>query len=178
MDGSGTSRQATVWVIVHIQDENDNQPEFPETVYRISVPERGRSKRGYPIYRVFAYDRDEGANADLTYSIVDGNQDGKFFIDPKTAMVSSRKMLTAGSYDILTVRGYTGPEGTMHSLESKRSDRAGDDADTVHSRAGDDADRVHCRLVAFGGKCNNAHLQITFVVIITENYYRNNNHYR
>lgn len=106
MDGSGTSRQATVWVIVHIQDENDNKPEFPETVYRISVPERGRSKRGDPIYRVFAYDRDEGPNADLTYSIVDGNQDGKFFIDAKTAMVSSRKMVTAGSYDILTVWEY------------------------------------------------------------------------
>lgn len=108
MDGSGTSRQASVWVIVHIQDENDNKPEFPETVYRISVPERGRSKRGDPIYRVFAYDRDEGPNADLTYNIVDGNQDGKFFIDAKTAMVSSRKMVTAGSYDILTVWLYKG----------------------------------------------------------------------
>ncbi|KAG5284527.1 hypothetical protein AALO_G00027670 [Alosa alosa] len=104
MDGSETSRQATVWVIVHIQDENDNKPEFPETVYRISVPERGRSKRGDPIYRVFAYDRDEGANADLTYSILDGNQDGKFFIDAKTAMVSSRKMVNAGSFDILTIK--------------------------------------------------------------------------
>ncbi|XP_041947686.1 protocadherin Fat 3 isoform X3 [Alosa sapidissima] len=104
MDGSESSRQATVWVIVHIQDENDNKPEFPETVYRISVPERGRSKRGDPIYRVFAYDRDEGANADLTYSILDGNQDGKFFIDAKTAMVSSRKMVNAGSFDILTIK--------------------------------------------------------------------------
>uniref|UniRef100_A0A671P273 Protocadherin Fat 3-like n=1 Tax=Sinocyclocheilus anshuiensis TaxID=1608454 RepID=A0A671P273_9TELE len=100
----GTFRQSTVWVIVHIQDENDNTPEFKESVYRISLPERDRNKRGDPVYRVFAYDRDEGSNADLTYSIVDGNDDGKFVIDAKTAMVSSRKMVTAGGYDILTIK--------------------------------------------------------------------------
>ncbi|XP_030648083.1 protocadherin Fat 3 [Chanos chanos] len=103
-DGGGVSRQSTAWVIVHVQDENDNAPEFPEKVYRISLPERDRNKRGDPIYRVFAYDRDEGPNADLTYSIVEGNEDGKFFIDSKTAMVSSRKMVTAGSYDILKIK--------------------------------------------------------------------------
>ncbi|XP_028838817.1 protocadherin Fat 3 isoform X3 [Denticeps clupeoides] len=103
-DAGGNPRQSTVWVIVHVEDENDNKPEFPEAVYRISVPERDRNKRGDPIYRVFAYDRDEGSNSDLTYSIIDGNPDGKFFIDSKTAMVSSRKMVTAGSYDILTIK--------------------------------------------------------------------------
>lgn len=103
MDGGGVFRQSTVWVIVHVQDENDNKPEFSDSVYRVSLPERDRNKRGEPVYRVFAYDRDEGSNADLTYSIVDGNDDGKFFIDAKTGMVSSRKMVTAGGYDILTV---------------------------------------------------------------------------
>lgn len=107
MDGGGIFRQSTVWVIVHVQDENDNTPEFKESVYRISLPERDRNKRGDPVYRVFACDRDEGSNADLTYSIVDGNDDGKFVIDAKTAMVSSRKMVTAGGYDILTVKHQT-----------------------------------------------------------------------
>ncbi|XP_067289950.1 protocadherin Fat 3 isoform X6 [Pseudorasbora parva] len=104
MDGGGIFRQSTVWVIVHVQDENDNTPEFKESVYRIVLPERDRNKRGDPVYRVIAYDRDEGSNADLTYSIVDGNDDGKFVIDAKTAMVSSRKMVTAGGYDILTIK--------------------------------------------------------------------------
>ncbi|XP_077098803.1 protocadherin Fat 3 isoform X2 [Siphateles boraxobius] len=104
MDGGGIFRQSTVWVIVHVQDENDNTPEFKESVYRIILLERDRNKRGDPVYRVFAHDRDEGSNADLTYSIVDGNDDGKFFIDAKTAMVSSRKMVTAGGYDILTIK--------------------------------------------------------------------------
>ncbi|KAA0703962.1 Protocadherin Fat 3 FAT tumor suppressor -like protein 3 [Triplophysa tibetana] len=104
MDGSGIYRQSTVWVIVHVQDENDNKPEFSDSVYRISLPERDRNKRGDPVYRVFAHDRDEGSNADLTYSIVDGNDDGKFFIDGRTGMVSSRKMVTAGGYDILMIK--------------------------------------------------------------------------
>uniref|UniRef100_A0A8C1I971 FAT atypical cadherin 3b n=1 Tax=Cyprinus carpio TaxID=7962 RepID=A0A8C1I971_CYPCA len=104
IDGGGIFRQSTVWVIVHVQDENDNMPEFKESVYRIRLPERDRNKRGDPVYRVFAYDRDEGSNADLTYSIVDGNNEGKFVIDAKTAMVSSRKMVTAGGYDILTIK--------------------------------------------------------------------------
>lgn len=103
IDGPVTTRQSTVWVIVHIEDENDNPPTFPEVTYRISLPERERNKRGEPVYRVFAYDRDAGANANITYSIIDGNQDEKFSIDPRTAMVLSKKMVTAGSCDVLTV---------------------------------------------------------------------------
>lgn len=90
--------------MVLVLDENDNKPTFPEKVYQVKLPERERRKKSEPIYRVFAYDRDDGPNSDLSYSIVDGNEDGKFFIDPKTAVVSSRKAFTAGSYDILTVR--------------------------------------------------------------------------
>ncbi|XP_042342086.1 protocadherin Fat 3-like [Plectropomus leopardus] len=103
-DGGPSPRQSTVWVMVQVLDENDNKPTFPEKVYQVKLPERERRKKGEPIYRVFAYDRDEGPNSDLSYSIVDGNEDGKFFIDPKTAVVSSRKAFSAGSYDILTIK--------------------------------------------------------------------------
>nr|XP_020474749.1 protocadherin Fat 3 isoform X4 [Monopterus albus] len=103
-DGGPGPRQSTVWVMVQVLDENDNKPIFPEKVYQVKLQERERRKKGEPIYRVFAYDRDDGPNSDLSYSIVDGNEDGKFFIDPKTAVVSSRKAFTAGSYDILTIK--------------------------------------------------------------------------
>lgn len=102
-DGGTSPKQSSVWVVVQVLDENDNKPQFPEKVYQIKLPERDRKKRGEPIYRAFAFDKDEGPNAEISYSIVDGNDDGKFFIDPKTGMVSSRKQFTAGSYDILTV---------------------------------------------------------------------------
>ncbi|XP_062417297.1 protocadherin Fat 3a [Pungitius pungitius] len=103
-DGGPSPRQSTVWVMVQVLDENDNKPIFPEKVYQVKLPERERRKKGEPIYRVFAYDRDEGPNSELSYSIVDGNEEGKFFIDPKTAVVSSRKAFNAGSYDILTIK--------------------------------------------------------------------------
>ncbi|XP_060090931.1 protocadherin Fat 3 isoform X1 [Heteronotia binoei] len=103
-DGGVSPRQSTVWLVVQVLDENDNKPQFPEKVYQIKLPERDRKKRGEPIYRAFAFDKDDGPNAEISYSIVDGNDDGKFFIDPKTGMVSSRKQFTAGSYDILTIK--------------------------------------------------------------------------
>ncbi|XP_054868346.1 protocadherin Fat 3a isoform X5 [Amphiprion ocellaris] len=103
-DGGPNPRQSIVWVMIQVLDENDNKPTFPEKVYQVKIPERERRKKGEPIYRVFAYDRDDGPNSDLSYGIVDGNEDGKFFIDPKTAVVSSRKAFTAGSYDILTIK--------------------------------------------------------------------------
>uniref|UniRef100_A0AAQ5YXC9 FAT atypical cadherin 3b n=1 Tax=Amphiprion ocellaris TaxID=80972 RepID=A0AAQ5YXC9_AMPOC len=115
IDGPVTTRQSTVWVIVHIEDENDNPPTFPEVTYRISLPERDRNKRSEPVYRVFAYDRDSGANGNITYSIIDGNEDEKFSIDPRTAMVSSKKMATAGSYDILTIKAEDSGEPPLWS---------------------------------------------------------------
>lgn len=103
-DGGPSPRKTTVWVMVQVLDENDNKPTFHEKVYQVKLPERERRKKAEPIYRVFAYDLDDGPNSDLSYSIVDGNEDGKFFIDPKSGVVSSRKAFLAGSYDILTVR--------------------------------------------------------------------------
>lgn len=102
-DSGPSPKHSVVWVTVWVLDENDNKPIFPEKIYQVKLPERERRKKGEPIYRVFAYDRDEGPNSDLSYSIVDGNEDTKFFIDPKTAVLSSRKAFAAGSYNILTV---------------------------------------------------------------------------
>ncbi|XP_055791159.1 protocadherin Fat 3-like [Salvelinus fontinalis] len=115
MDSPVMSRLSTVWVIVHIQDENDNIPSFTESVYRISLPERDRNKRGDPIYRVFASDLDLDTNGNITYSIVGGNDDEKFSIDPLTAMVSSHKMVTAGSYDIITIKALDGGNSLLWS---------------------------------------------------------------
>ncbi|XP_072119468.1 protocadherin Fat 3a isoform X1 [Mobula birostris] len=103
-DGSSSPKHSTVWVMVHVLDENDNKPLFPQKVYQIKLPERDRKKRSEPIYRTFAFDKDKGPNAEISYSLVDGNDDGKFFIDPKTGMVSSRKQFSAGNYDILTIK--------------------------------------------------------------------------
>ncbi|XP_044311184.1 protocadherin Fat 1 isoform X1 [Varanus komodoensis] len=96
-------------VIVKILDENDNRPQFLQKFYQIKLPEREkpereRTARREPIYRVVAADKDEGPNAEISYSIEDGDEHGKFFIDPITGVVSSKKYSGAGEYDILTIK--------------------------------------------------------------------------
>lgn len=104
------AKSTTVRVIVQVLDENDNRPLFLEKIYKIKLPERERPdrerERGVrrdPVYRVIASDRDRGPNAEISYSIEEGDDNGKFFIEPKTGLVSSKKVSSAGEYDILTV---------------------------------------------------------------------------
>lgn len=102
------AKSTTVRVIVQVLDENDNRPQFLEKIYKIKLPERerpekDRAMRRDPVYRVIAADRDVGPNAEISYSIEEGDENGKFFIEPKTGLVSSKKFSSAGEYDILTV---------------------------------------------------------------------------
>lgn len=106
---NGTPPRSTIArVIVKILDENDNKPQFLQKFYKIRLPEREkadgeRSVKREPLYRVIAADKDEGPNAELSYSIEEGNEHGRFSIEPKTGVVSSKKFSTAGEYDILSV---------------------------------------------------------------------------
>ncbi|KAI9525478.1 long-chain fatty acid transporter fat1 [Dissostichus eleginoides] len=103
------ARSTTVRVIVRVLDENDNRPMFLEKIYKIKLPERERPEKERamkrdPVYRVIASDRDEGPNSEISYSIEEGDESGKFFIEPKTGTVSSKKFSSAGEYDILTIK--------------------------------------------------------------------------
>lgn len=107
-DNGSPPKSTIARVIVKILDENDNKPQFLQKFYKIRLPERERPERERnskrePIYRVIATDKDEGPNAEISYSIEDGNEHGKFFIEPKTGVVSSKKFSGAGEYDILSV---------------------------------------------------------------------------
>ncbi|KAM6972795.1 protocadherin Fat 1a [Aplochiton taeniatus] len=103
------AKSTTVRVIVKVLDENDNRPLFLEKIYKIKLPEREkpekeRALKRDPVYRVIASDRDQGPNAEISYSIEGGDEHGKFFIEPKTGLVSSKKFSSAGEYDILTIK--------------------------------------------------------------------------
>ncbi|XP_056266099.1 protocadherin Fat 1a isoform X2 [Pseudoliparis swirei] len=103
------AKSTTVRVLVRVLDENDNRPMFLEKIYKIKLPERQRPERERaakrdPVYRVIASDRDEGPNAEISYSIEEGDEKGKFFIEPKTGLVSSKKFSSAGEYDILSIK--------------------------------------------------------------------------
>ncbi|XP_077135758.1 protocadherin Fat 1 isoform X2 [Ranitomeya variabilis] len=108
-DNGYPPRSTVCRVIVKVLDENDNKPSFLQKFYKIQLPEKERTEREKitkrdPIYRVIAVDKDDGPNAEISYSIEDGDEHGKFFIEPKTGVVSSKKFSGAGEYDILTIK--------------------------------------------------------------------------
>uniref|UniRef100_A0A8C0I6M1 FAT atypical cadherin 1 n=1 Tax=Balaenoptera musculus TaxID=9771 RepID=A0A8C0I6M1_BALMU len=108
-DNGSPPKSTIARVIVKILDENDNKPQFLQKFYKIRLPEREKPERERntkrePLYRVIATDKDEGPNAEISYSIEEGNEHGKFFIEPKTGVVLSKKFSGAGEYDILSIK--------------------------------------------------------------------------
>ncbi|XP_072352995.1 protocadherin Fat 1a isoform X3 [Scyliorhinus torazame] len=108
-DNGSIPKSTIARVIVKVLDENDNKPQFLQKFYKIKLPERikpdrEKSVKREPIFRVIAADKDEGPNAEISYSIEEGDEQGKFFIEPKTGVVSSKKFSAAGEYDILTIK--------------------------------------------------------------------------
>lgn len=64
-DGGGKVAFCTVKII--LTDENDNPPQFKASEYTLSI--QSNVSKGSPVIQVLAYDADEGANADVVYSV-------------------------------------------------------------------------------------------------------------
>uniref|UniRef100_A0A8C8AII7 FAT atypical cadherin 2 n=1 Tax=Otus sunia TaxID=257818 RepID=A0A8C8AII7_9STRI len=64
-DGGGKVAFCTVKII--LTDENDNPPRFKASEYTLSI--QSNVSKGSPVIQVLAYDADEGANADVIYSV-------------------------------------------------------------------------------------------------------------
>ena len=58
---------------------NDNPPEFPQAWYEVVVPEN--TTVGETILLLKATSKDTGLNAQISYEIVDGNEQGKLALD-------------------------------------------------------------------------------------------------
>lgn len=71
-----------VSIQVVILDINDNPPEFVQHFYNITIFEN--ATHGSEVITVLANSLDTGVNAQITYSIVAGNDDDNFMIDSKT----------------------------------------------------------------------------------------------
>ena len=57
---------------------------------------------GKPVFRVIAFDKDQGPNAELSYSINNGQTSGKFQINPTIGMVHTTTSLLSGEkYELL-----------------------------------------------------------------------------
>lgn len=86
-------RTAYKEVHVRLADLNDHAPIFHQEIYEVRVNES--VPKDTPILRLKATDEDEGANARVSLSIVAGNRDGHFRINPKSGLLYVDKPLDA-----------------------------------------------------------------------------------
>ncbi|KAG0421044.1 hypothetical protein HPB47_003051 [Ixodes persulcatus] len=79
----------TCVVVVSVLDVNDHSPKFRDSCHPLYVPENNELK---VIHTLVASDEDVGPNADIVYSITDGNAGNKFGVDSRTGRLSSRPL--------------------------------------------------------------------------------------
>ena len=82
---------ASTMVSIILQDQNDNAPQFEFDSQTISIPET--TEIGSIISTVVATDNDVLSNAEIVYSIVDGNSDGFFSINQDGNITTTRSLL-------------------------------------------------------------------------------------
>uniref|UniRef100_H2ZGK9 Uncharacterized protein n=1 Tax=Ciona savignyi TaxID=51511 RepID=H2ZGK9_CIOSA len=79
IDDGAERMSSTATLHLQILDVNDNPPIFDQNQYSAAIPED--SQVGLIVVPVAAHSLDTGANAKLRYSIVHGNEHGKFVIN-------------------------------------------------------------------------------------------------
>ena len=88
-------------VEVTVLDVNDHSPQFSSKIYSVSIPES--SGVGMEFFTAVARDQDIGSNADLTYSIIAGDDNGTFSIDSITGRVRVSRSLDFESKSIYSL---------------------------------------------------------------------------
>ncbi|KAL5013005.1 hypothetical protein ScPMuIL_011556 [Solemya velum] len=103
-DNGDPNLSSTARIIVKVDDINDNKPQFLERLFTVRIMATSRKDTDIPVYRALAVDRDEGRNADITYSLKGDKSSSQFRINSKTGMVYSTKDLDNESVFILTLK--------------------------------------------------------------------------
>ncbi|XP_062826337.1 protocadherin Fat 2 isoform X2 [Anolis carolinensis] len=102
-DNGDPALKSTGRIVIQVTDVNDNAPSYSQKFFMVQLPEKTTSETPLPVCRMIAADRDEGPNAQVTYSLEENNEEF-FTIQPMTGMVFSRKAFPAQEYNILTVK--------------------------------------------------------------------------
>ncbi|NXW55352.1 CADH9 protein, partial [Eurystomus gularis] len=95
MGGQMGGLSGTTTVNITLTDVNDNPPRFPQSTYQFSSPESARP--GTPLGRIKANDPDVGENAEIEYSISNGDGSDMFGIitdkDTQEGIITVKKNL-------------------------------------------------------------------------------------
>lgn len=96
-DNGLTSLSDIATVRVKILDENDNQPQFQQDVYLVSLKENSPTYSNVTVVK--ANDRDTGINSIVTYAIIEGNDDDTFIMDQTTGQITLAKLVDRETLD-------------------------------------------------------------------------------
>ncbi|XP_073775592.1 cadherin-23 isoform X3 [Danio rerio] len=111
-DAGQFPRTSTSTLTITVLDVNDETPTFFPSVYNVSLEES--VPRDYLVVRLNCTDNDAGLNAELSYFITAGNQDGKFSVGFRTGVVRTVVGLdreTQASYRLVIEAIDNGPAG-------------------------------------------------------------------
>ncbi|CAB1457852.1 unnamed protein product [Pleuronectes platessa] len=90
-DGGTPPLSAISTVNINLTDVNDNAPMFNHDVYSAVVSEDANI--GESVVQLLAEDADSQLNGAILYSIVSGDRDNQFFIDPLSGVIKVNKQL-------------------------------------------------------------------------------------
>uniref|UniRef100_A0A3Q0R7E9 Cadherin-related 23 n=1 Tax=Amphilophus citrinellus TaxID=61819 RepID=A0A3Q0R7E9_AMPCI len=115
-DAGRFPRTSTSTLTVVVLDVNDETPTFNPRVYNVSLKES--VPRDYIVTRLSCSDNDAGLNAELSYFITDGNQDGKFSVGFRDGVVRTVVGLdreTQAAYTLIIEAIDNGPAGSRQT---------------------------------------------------------------
>ncbi|KAK0183285.1 hypothetical protein PV327_001340 [Microctonus hyperodae] len=87
---TGTRKQSSAKVKIHVVDANDNDPTFEQSTMVVEIDEN--KPAGTNVIKVTAKDKDSGENAYISYSI-DNIEEIPFEIDPFSGVIRTNKLL-------------------------------------------------------------------------------------
>ncbi|NXP06471.1 CADH9 protein, partial [Thinocorus orbignyianus] len=106
MGGQMGGLSGTTTVNITLTDVNDNPPRFPQSTYQFSSPES--ASPGTPLGRIKANDPDVGENAEIEYSISNGDGSDMFDIatdkDTQEGIITVKKHLDFENKMLYTLR--------------------------------------------------------------------------
>ncbi|CAG6017760.1 unnamed protein product, partial [Menidia menidia] len=115
-DAGEFPRTSTSTLTITVLDVNDETPTFNPRLYNVSLKES--VPRDHVVARLSCSDNDAGLNAELSYFITDGNQDGKFsvgFRDGVVKTVVSLDRETQAAYTLVVEAIDNGPAGSRRT---------------------------------------------------------------
>uniref|UniRef100_A0A7N4NUP4 Protocadherin gamma subfamily C, 3 n=1 Tax=Sarcophilus harrisii TaxID=9305 RepID=A0A7N4NUP4_SARHA len=102
MDGGDPPLSGTTQIWINVTDANDNPPVFSQSLYRTSL--RENLPPGSSVLCLTATDKDEGVNAEITFSLTSITQNARqmFSLNPNTGEIR-----TKGSLDYEVTKRFT-----------------------------------------------------------------------